>query len=197
MSAVTLHVAEIDRSRKFYREVLGLTEITYQAERRRAVFAIPGSAGTVLTMHEMGPQEGGRPPGTVSGIIFSHREPAKAMEEIRRRGGDGHGRGGQDSVRVPAWLFRRPGRERVRAIERLTATRAGTERAASPDSPPLRESSARAGAARLLGRSSRSLRPARVEIVRGGPRPSGTSVSRSDPGRSSGSSDRTARGSRR
>ncbi len=87
MSAVTLHVAEIDRSRKFYREVLGLTEITYQAERRRAVFAIPGSAGTVLTMHEMGPQEGGRPPGTVSGIIFSHREPAKAMEEIRRRGG--------------------------------------------------------------------------------------------------------------
>jgi len=87
MSAVTLHVTEIERARRFYKEALGLTEVTYQPERKRAVFAIPGLTGTVLSMHEMAPQEGGRPPGTVSGIIFSHRDPARAMDEIRRRGG--------------------------------------------------------------------------------------------------------------
>jgi predicted enzyme related to lactoylglutathione lyase len=87
MSAVTVHVTEINRARKFYSEVLGLTEVTYQPERRRAVFKIPGHETTVLSMHEMAPEEGGRPAGTVSGIIFSHRDPAKAMEEIRRRGG--------------------------------------------------------------------------------------------------------------
>lgn len=87
MSAVTLHVTDIERARRFYKEVLGLAETTYQPERQRAVFAIPGSPNTILAMHVMGPQEGGRPPGTVSGIIFSHRDPAAAMGEIRRRGG--------------------------------------------------------------------------------------------------------------
>jgi predicted enzyme related to lactoylglutathione lyase len=87
MSAVTLHVSEINRAWKFYSEVLGLAEVTFLPERRRAVFAIPGTPTTVLTMHEMGPQEGGRLPGTVSGSVFPHQDPAKATEEIRRRGG--------------------------------------------------------------------------------------------------------------
>jgi len=87
MSAVSVHVSEIQRARKFYAEVLGLTEETYQPERRRAVFKIPGTAATVLSMHEMLPEEQGRAPGTVSGIIFSHRDPTRAMEELRRRGG--------------------------------------------------------------------------------------------------------------
>jgi predicted enzyme related to lactoylglutathione lyase len=87
MSAVTVHVTDIHRARKFYLEVLGLPEETFQPERKRAVFKIPGVASTVLTMHEMAPEEQGRLPGTVSGIVFSHRDPAKAMDELRRRGG--------------------------------------------------------------------------------------------------------------
>jgi predicted enzyme related to lactoylglutathione lyase len=87
MSAVTVHVLDIQRARKFYIEVLGLTEVTHQPDRRRSVFKIPALEGTVLSMHEMAPEEQGRPAGTVSGIIFSHRDPAWAMEEIRRRGG--------------------------------------------------------------------------------------------------------------
>jgi len=35
----------------------------------------------------MGEGEGGREPGTVTGIVFSHHDPVAACAEIRRRGG--------------------------------------------------------------------------------------------------------------
>jgi predicted enzyme related to lactoylglutathione lyase len=86
MEAVTVHIREIDRARKFYSEVLGLKEVSYTPAASRAAFAIPGTT-TLLTMHVLGEGEGGREPGTVSGVIFSHHDPRAALAEIRRRGG--------------------------------------------------------------------------------------------------------------
>lgn len=86
MEAVTVHIRDIQQSRKFYSEVLGLREVSFLPGASRAAFRIPGTS-TLLTMHPQGEGEGGREPGTVSGIVFSHRDPGAALAEIRRRGG--------------------------------------------------------------------------------------------------------------
>lgn len=86
LEAVSVHIRDIQRSRRFYSEVLGLKEVSFHEKASRAAFAVPGTT-TLLTMHPMGENEGGREPGTVSGIVFSHRDPVAACEEIRRRGG--------------------------------------------------------------------------------------------------------------
>ncbi len=86
MEAVTVHIRDIERARTFYSKVLGLKELSYLPAASRAAFAIPGTT-TQLTMHIMGESEGGREPGTVSGIVFSHADPTAACAEIRRRGG--------------------------------------------------------------------------------------------------------------
>ncbi len=86
LEAVTVHIRDIEKARKFYAEVLGLKEISYHPEASRAAFALPGTS-VQLTMHLQREGEGGREPGTVSGVIFSHPDPAAALEEIRRRGG--------------------------------------------------------------------------------------------------------------
>lgn len=87
MEAVTVHVTDIQRARKFYAEVLGLKEISFHEKASRAAFAIPGT-GVQLTMHIQREGEGGRPPGTVSGLVFTHHDPAAALAEIRQRGGE-------------------------------------------------------------------------------------------------------------
>ncbi len=86
LHAVTLHIRDIQKARAFYRDVLGLREISFNEKANRAVFAIPGTP-TLLTMHIMSPGEEGREPGTVSGVVFSHPDPAAASAEIKRRGG--------------------------------------------------------------------------------------------------------------
>jgi len=86
VEAVTVHVTDVERSRKFYAEVLGLQEVGPYHPNVRARFALPGTT-TLLTMHIQGPDEGGRDPGTVSGILFNHHDPVAACEEIRARGG--------------------------------------------------------------------------------------------------------------
>ncbi len=86
MEAVTVHIRDIERARKFYSEVLGLREVSYLPKASRAAFALPGTS-VLLTMHPLGEGEGGRDPGTVSGIVFSHHDPVGACAEIRRRGG--------------------------------------------------------------------------------------------------------------
>lgn len=86
LHSVTIHINDIQRTRKFYTEVLGLKELAFNEKASRAVFAIPGTS-TLLTMHVQAPGEGGRDAGTVSGIIFRHPDPAAACEEIKRRGG--------------------------------------------------------------------------------------------------------------
>jgi predicted enzyme related to lactoylglutathione lyase len=86
LEAVTVHVRDIQAARKFYSEVLGLKELNFNAAASRAAFALPGTS-TQLTMHIQREGEGGREPGTVTGVIFSHHDPRAACDEIRRRGG--------------------------------------------------------------------------------------------------------------
>jgi len=86
MEAVTVHIRDIQRSRTFYSEVLGLEEVSFVPAASRAAFAIPGTT-VRLSMHIQGEGEGGREPGTVSGVVFSHRDPRAALAEIQRRGG--------------------------------------------------------------------------------------------------------------
>ena len=86
LEAVTVHIRDIQTARRFYGEVLGLKELQFDGKVGRAVFAIPGTT-TTLRMHVYDPEEGGREPGTVSGIVFSHQDPVSACAEIARRGG--------------------------------------------------------------------------------------------------------------
>jgi predicted enzyme related to lactoylglutathione lyase len=87
LSAVTVHITDVARARRFYGEVLGLEEKEFQPERQRLVYALPGTS-TLLTMHVMtDPREEGRPAGTVSGIVFSHSDPAAALNQIHQGGG--------------------------------------------------------------------------------------------------------------
>jgi predicted enzyme related to lactoylglutathione lyase len=86
LEAVTVHVRDIHKAQKFYGEVLGLHELQFDGAVGRAVFEIPGNKAT-LRMHVYDPEEGGREPGTVSGIVFSHHDPTAACAEIVRRGG--------------------------------------------------------------------------------------------------------------
>jgi predicted enzyme related to lactoylglutathione lyase len=86
LHAVTIHIRDIQKARTFYRDVLGLKELSFDETGSRAVFALPGTS-TLLTMHIQAPGEEGRDPGTVSGVIFRHPDPVAACEEIRRRGG--------------------------------------------------------------------------------------------------------------
>jgi predicted enzyme related to lactoylglutathione lyase len=86
LGAVTVHVSDVARVRAFYRDALGLKELQYNEENQRAVYALPG-VSTVLIAHRQGKDEGGRPPGTVTGILFWHPDPRAAVEQIRSHGG--------------------------------------------------------------------------------------------------------------
>ena len=87
LQAISVHIRDIQKARTFYREVLGLKEVSFDGAANRAVFAIPGIPSR-LTMHIMAPEEGrAGSPGTVSGVSFRSTDPAAACEEIPRRGG--------------------------------------------------------------------------------------------------------------
>ncbi|HLM92133.1 MAG TPA: VOC family protein [Thermoplasmata archaeon] len=86
MSAVTVHVRDVQAARHFYRDVLGLKEAGFNEQSARAVYILPGNP-TAFVAHVQRPGEGGREPGTVSGIVFTHQDPVAAVEEIRKRGG--------------------------------------------------------------------------------------------------------------
>jgi catechol 2,3-dioxygenase-like lactoylglutathione lyase family enzyme len=85
LDAVTIHVRDVEKARTFYRDVLGLQEVQH-VPQRGAVFAIPGIP-TVLNMHIKQPQEQGREPGTVTGLVFSVLDITAACEGIRGAGG--------------------------------------------------------------------------------------------------------------
>jgi catechol 2,3-dioxygenase-like lactoylglutathione lyase family enzyme len=105
LHAITIHIRDIQKARVFYREVLGLHELKFDEKASRAVFALPGTS-TILSMHIQAPGEEGRDPGTVSGVVFSHPDPAAACDEIKRRGG---------VVTVEPKLIEMPGAKFVRA----------------------------------------------------------------------------------
>lgn len=86
LHAVTVHISDAERAERFYRDVLGLKELLFDVKANRLVFALPNTP-ILLTMHIQGPGEGGREPGTVTGLVFRHPDPEAACREIRRRGG--------------------------------------------------------------------------------------------------------------
>jgi len=86
LHAITVHIRDPDAARRFYRDVLGLKELLFDERAKRLVFALPGTS-TLLTMHVQAAGEGGRDPGTVSGVVFHHPDPTAACREIVRRGG--------------------------------------------------------------------------------------------------------------
>lgn len=106
LHAVTIHIRDVQKARAFYRDVLGFKELNFEEKASRAVFALPGTS-TLLTMHVQAPGEEGRDPGTVSGIVFQHPDPAAACEEIARRGG---------TVTVEARRIESPFGQFVRAV---------------------------------------------------------------------------------
>ncbi|HTZ62156.1 MAG TPA: VOC family protein [Thermoplasmata archaeon] len=86
LHAVTLHIRDPLKSRAFYRDTLRLKELLFDEKAQRIVFELPNSK-TLLTMHVMRPDEGGRDPGTPTGVVLFHSDPAAACAEIVRRGG--------------------------------------------------------------------------------------------------------------
>jgi len=85
LNSIWVHVRDIKKARKFYRDVLGLKEIWYDEEGESASFRIP--RGPPLSMHVQGKGEPGRPAGTVSGIYFSVVDVNRAARAIERKGG--------------------------------------------------------------------------------------------------------------
>ena len=88
VAALNLEVApaQIDPDAPLYGEGLGLKELQFDEKANRAVFAIPGTS-VALRMHVQSPDEGGREPGTVSGVVFSHHDPKSTRERILKHGG--------------------------------------------------------------------------------------------------------------
>ena len=89
LGLVTLHVHDIQRSVRFYRDTLGLA---LQGE----VFDVPGigwaeievGPGLKLGLHQdkNGTEEGCRAPGGASGFYFAVPNVDKAIEQLRMRG---------------------------------------------------------------------------------------------------------------
>ncbi|MCI4363565.1 MAG: VOC family protein [Thermoplasmata archaeon] len=106
LQAVTVHVSDIERARGFYGKLLGLEEETPNPKIPRAVFILPRTS-TRLLMHVQGPSEGGREPGTVSGILFHCSDPVAACAAVRAHGG---------SIVDEPWTMQRGGKDIVRAV---------------------------------------------------------------------------------
>ncbi|EQD47137.1 Glyoxalase/bleomycin resistance protein/dioxygenase domain protein [mine drainage metagenome] len=85
LEAVTVHVRDVERARTFYGGVLGLKELRY-VPAGSLTYALPG-VPTVLVLHIMAPQEQGRAPGTVTGLIFAVPDVEAACRAIRSAGG--------------------------------------------------------------------------------------------------------------
>jgi predicted enzyme related to lactoylglutathione lyase len=86
LGAVRVHVSDIQRARTFYREVPGLDEAGFTEPTGRYVYSFPAT-DVDLAIHVQRPGEGGREPGTVSGVNLRLHDPRASVEEIRRRGG--------------------------------------------------------------------------------------------------------------
>ena len=74
-----------DKARHFYTSVLGLKEMSWNAESGRGEWQVPG--GATLVAHVQQPDEPGRAPGTVSGIVFAASDVARSVAEVKKRGG--------------------------------------------------------------------------------------------------------------
>lgn len=84
-AGMTMHVNDLDASARFW-EQLGLARGNVDEES--AALEIPGSAP--LALHKWGSmcaENGGRPPGTVSGLMFDVDDAQAACDRVVRAGG--------------------------------------------------------------------------------------------------------------
>jgi catechol 2,3-dioxygenase-like lactoylglutathione lyase family enzyme len=84
----SVHVNDIAKARTFYTDVFGLKELGFDPTIKAAYYEVPG-ANVPFVIHEYGAgckQSGGRPPGTVSGIVFTVKNTEQAAQEFRSRG---------------------------------------------------------------------------------------------------------------
>lgn len=106
LQAITVHVTDLQKARQFYSKVFGLEVEGQLPNVPRVVFRIPGTP-TRLMMHVQIGDEGGREPGTVSGVLFQCADPAAACAEIERKGG---------AVVDEPWTMHRGSQTIVRAV---------------------------------------------------------------------------------
>jgi catechol 2,3-dioxygenase-like lactoylglutathione lyase family enzyme len=88
LKAATIHVKDITKARAFYTNVLGLKEIAVDPTIKNAFFAIPGSP-VPLGAHQytdMCVKMGGRPPGTVTGLVLVVNNVEKAVTDLKAKG---------------------------------------------------------------------------------------------------------------
>lgn len=83
-TSVSVHVKDLEKARRFYRDTLGLPEKRWNPEGDIAEYAMPGPVS--LTIHRMFDGHTGRPPGTVSGICFFTGDAERTVRELRKRG---------------------------------------------------------------------------------------------------------------
>lgn len=87
-NATSVHVKDITKARQFYTKLLGFKELNYNDGIKAATFEVPGS-NVPFNIHQFDAgcaQRGGRPPGTVSGIIFTVKNTEQAVDELKKRG---------------------------------------------------------------------------------------------------------------
>ena len=106
LQAVTVHVTDLEKAREFYSKILGLEEDGPLPNAPRVVFKIPGTSAR-LSMHIQGPGEGGREPGTVTGILFHSTDLVAACAEFKQRGG---------TILDEPWTIQRGERTITRAV---------------------------------------------------------------------------------
>jgi len=83
-TTVTIHVNDLAKARKFYKDVIGFPEKVWAPEADYAEYAMPGPVA--LGVHQTFPGHTGRPPGTVSGITFQSEDVPGAVKELKPRG---------------------------------------------------------------------------------------------------------------
>ncbi|MCI4319284.1 MAG: VOC family protein [Thermoplasmata archaeon] len=86
LQAVTVHVTDLEKARAFYSKILLLEEERPVPNIPRIIYKLHGTT-TRLLMHVQDSTEGGREPGTVSGITFYCPDPVAACAIIQKKGG--------------------------------------------------------------------------------------------------------------
>lgn len=87
--AVSMHVNDFDDVCEFYGKGLGLKELSADAETGLAEYQIPG--GTSLVVHSWDSpcqKNGGREPGTVTGLIVTVDDAQAFAETVEKAGGE-------------------------------------------------------------------------------------------------------------
>jgi predicted enzyme related to lactoylglutathione lyase len=86
VSTIWVHVRDVRKARRFYRDFLKLKELEYQNRKADAfaIYRIP--KGPRLGLHRMEPGCG-REPGTVTGIYFVVKDVRKVISRLRKGGG--------------------------------------------------------------------------------------------------------------